>query len=880
MTEAGVRTVTYLFSDIEGSTRLWETEPRRMGPALERHDTVARAAVARHGGRVVKMTGDGLHAAFDDAAAALAAAVDMQLEVSHPPEGVLPLAVRCGLHLGADEQRGGDFFGPAVNRAARVTAAAHGGQVLLTQAVAERVADRLPAGTSLRALGIVRLRDVSTSEQIFQVADPRLRSDFPPLRSLAGTPNNLPHPVNSFVNRTRELEEVRAMLGDPGVRLLTLLGMGGLGKSRLALQAARPLLDDFPDGLWFVELAPVADARSVPQTVASVLGVKDPSGGPIVDALIRYLADTTVLLVLDNCEHLVQACAELARQLLQSAPQVKLLATSRDALQIAGETVLHVPPLAAPEVDAETTPDALAQIDAVRLFIERASAAQPAFRVTEHNAAAAAAICRRLDGIPLALELAAARTRAMSVEAISERLDERFKLLVSGDRTALPRQRTLRALIDWSYDLLTPAERVLLARLSVFAGGWTLEGAEAVGMGGGVEAAEVTVLLARLVEKSLVVMEADTGRYRMLETVRQYARDCLERAGDEAPTRTRHLGFFLEFAEAVRCKLAGPEQGTWLTRLDLERENLLAAHNWCSSLQEGAVLGLRLTFALRPYWLSRGLLALGYQVTLEALSRVSAGDRSRAHSRGLFDAGQICCFMGRYSEARGYLQQSLEIARELEDETRIAAILQPLGAAYSALGDRTHARELLEDAVALARRIGSQREIAAALNALAQILRGQGELAEATRLYSEALALARELGSHEYAAVFLVNLAMTSVAQGDTQVARMRLLEALSEAEAIRSVPVAQAALDACVGLCAIRGEFALAAKFFGAAEVAAKRSGVPRDPDDEAFISPYVAQSRTACGAAAFSDAEAAGRELTNEAAVHEVRHWLDAIG
>jgi predicted ATPase/class 3 adenylate cyclase len=867
--------VTYLFSDVEGSTRLWETEPERIGPALARHDALARRCVEQHGGRVVKTTGDGLHAAFEDPAAAVAAAVELQIEVCHPPAGVLPLALRCGLHLGVDQRRDGDYFGPAVNRAARVMSAAHGGQVLLSQAVVERVADRLPPEQSLRDLGIVRLRDLTQPDRLFQLVHPRLRSEFPALRSLASTPNNLPQQLNSFVGRERELDEVRAMLGYPTVRLLTLLGMGGLGKSRLSLQAAAEVLDDYPDGVWFVELAPLSDPRSVPQAVASVLGVKEEAGGAVLDALLRFLRDKTLLLVLDNCEHVVQACAELARQVLQSAPRVKLLASSRDALQTAGETVIHVPPLAAPDAGATISPATLAQIDAVRLFIDRASAAQPSFRVTDKNAAAVAAICRRLDGIPLALELAAARTRALSVEAIAARLDDRFKLLVSGDRTVLPRQRTLRALIDWSYDLLSAPERRLFARLSVFAGGWSLEAAEAVGADGEDDASAVLDLLVQLVEKSLVLADIEGGRYRMLDTVRQYAHERLAECGDAPAASERHLAVYLALAEQARARLAGPEQPDWLARLDAERDNLLAAHGWALRSPQGGVAGLRLVFALRPYLIQRGLLILGHRLAVEALAHPQAAARDLARCQALHVAGQLCCFLGRYAEAVEHLRESLAIAEEIGDTGRVMSVQQPLGMALHGLGDLDGARHYFEQAVRLAEQGGQPRPLAAAVNALAQFHRAAGDDAQARPLYDRVLVLARQLGDPLAIAIAQLNLAMVAIGAGESPAARAGLLDVLNVMAAGGADPVAQSVIEVCAGLAASAGDAPTAARLFGFAEAHNERTGLQRDAADAHFLLPLIERARAAAPAA-FDEQACLGGELSLEAALGEARAWL----
>ncbi|MEO6748038.1 MAG: adenylate/guanylate cyclase domain-containing protein, partial [Casimicrobiaceae bacterium] len=544
--------VTFLFTDIEGSTRLWEQDAARMQPALALHDAIVRRAVERHRGTIVKTTGDGVHAAFDDPLDALDAALDLQLTLAEPEsaEG-MSLAVRCGIHMGAGERRDNDYYGRAINRAARIMGAAHGGQVLVSQSVASLVVDRLAAPASLRDLGDVRLRDLDRPERIFQLTHPRLRAQFPALHALDGTPNNLPQQLTSFVGRERELADVVARI--PQCRLLTLVGPGGIGKTRLSLQAAAEVMDQFPDGVYFVELAPVSDARMVPQTVATVLGVKEEIGHPVSDALTSYAHGRKLLLILDNCEHLIQPCAELVNAVLRSGSGVHIVATSREPLRVAGETTYAVATLSVPDsAHRDIAGSAVLKFEAVRLFVERATAAQPEFKLGERDAAAIVDICRRLDGIPLAIELAAARVRTMSVTRIAERLSDRFRLLAAGDRSSLPRQQTLRALIDWSYDLLSEAEQVLLRRLAVFAGGFTLDAAEAVGQGDGIAEVDVMNLLGRLIEKSLVASDAGKERYGLLETVRQYAEDRLLESGEEAPVQARHLAYFLAFAQSAR----------------------------------------------------------------------------------------------------------------------------------------------------------------------------------------------------------------------------------------------------------------------------------------------------------------------------------------
>jgi predicted ATPase/class 3 adenylate cyclase len=867
---------TYLFTDIEGSTRLWEQDAERMRPALARHDALARAVVDSNRGIVVKTLGDGVHAVFDDPLDAVAAGLQLQLALADPgATGGVTLRVRCGMHSGIDERRDNDFFGKVVNRAARIMGAAHGGQVLLSQTLAVLVAERLPAGIALRDLGAVRLRDLASPERVYQLVHPDLRRDFPPLRSLEATPNNLPQQLTSFIGRERELLEVKRLL--PSTRLLTLLGAGGLGKTRLSLQVAADAMDDFPDGVWFVDLAPLADERLVPQAVASVLGVTEETGRPVLEALVNYVEDRQLLIVLDNCEHLMRACADVTKQLLQAGSRMKILASSREHLHVTGETTYAVPSLSVPDPKKPVLLEALTQYEAIRLFIDRAGAVQPNFKLTDDNASAVADICHRLDGIPLAIELAAGRVRALSVENVASRLHDRFRLLTRGDRTALPRQQTLRASIDWSYDLLTEPERALLRQLAVFAGGWTVEGAESVGATGSVKRADVLDLLSNLVEKSLVTTASEGDRYRLLETVREYAQERLRDAGEEDQARSRHLAFFLALAEKARPELLGPQQGTWLARLDLDRENLLSAHAWAEHAEEGGPTGLRLVCSVKHYWINRGLLGLGQRVTVEALAHPGAQERSLARCKALSDAGQLNCVMGHYGDAQRYLAESLSIAREIGDKRMVAAVLQPLGVASLGQGKSAGARGHFEEALTLAHELGNKREVAAALNALAQVHRVEGALVTAEPLYANVVELARELGDRESIAIGLLNLSMVAIGQGSTDRVRSKLLEVLAIVEEIGSKPAGISTLEVSAGFAALRGECEQAARFFGAAETQMGLTGLHRDPADEAFLAPLIATARKALGSPTFAAAEAAGRALSHDQSVAEARAWLD---
>lgn len=864
---------TFLFTDIEGSTRLWEQEPERMRTALARHDATARSAVESCGGQVVKMTGDGLHAAFATPACAVEAALRILHALADPAatEGI-ELRVRCGLHAGPNQQRDNDFYGTTVNRAARIMSAAHGGQALVSDAVAQRIAGRLPDGVSLRDLGVVRLRDLASTERLFQIVHPPLRADFPPLRSLESTPNNLPQALSSFIGREREIAEVKKLLA--GNRLVTVVGMGGLGKTRLSLHVAAESLEEHRDGVWLVELAPVTENGRVAQTIASALGVKEEAGRPVEEALARHVRDRHLLVVLDNCEHVLEGSARVARRLLAAGIGMRMLATSREPLRLSGEVTYPIGGLPVPDTLQGARPESIMPYDAVRLFAHRAGAAVPGFRLTPDNAASVVAICRHLDGIPLAIELAAARTRSIAVHEIALRLEDRFRLLKSGDPTVQPRQRTLRALIDWSHDLLPEDERALFRQLAVFAGGWTLDAAEQVCAVPGSDS--VVELLCGLVDKSLVAADEGARRYRMLETVRQYAAERLAEAGETHAARDRHLGYFLQLAETVAPRLAGAQQRECLAQLDLERENILVAHDWAGRSGAKAQEGLKLNNAVKLYWFIRGQLDLGHRLTLEALQRPGAQDPNLARSQALFIAGQFRCFMGLYSDARECLEQSLQIARSLGDPYTVASVLQPLGMAAIGQGDLENARLWLEESVALTTTLGNKRSLAGALNALAMLHRVEGSSEPARPLYEQVVELSRESGNREEEAVGLLNLAMTTLDYGDGPRARELLRLAMQAADEIGSFPARQSALEVCAGLAAVNGEWVRAARFLAAAEALSTRTGVRRDAADEAFLAPKVGRARLQLGDAAFAAAFSEGMALPAEHALDEARSWL----
>ena len=867
---------TFLFTDIEGSTRLWELEPARMQPALAAHDRVARAAVEAHCGRVIKTTGDGICAVFDDPLQAVEATLEFQQSIADRTRtGGMELRARCGIHIGMAQHRNQDYFGSTLNRAARIMSAAHGGQVLLSQATFDLVSGRLPQSVSLRDLGPVRLRDLAAPERLYQLEHASLRHDFPALRSLERTPNNLPQHATSFIGRERELDEVAKAL--KRARLLTLVGVGGIGKTRLTLQVAADIVDDYVDGVWFVELAAVADQSAVTHAVAKALGLAEEPGRALADVVSGWAADKRLLLVLDNCEHLVGACAALAERLLREAPGMKVLASSREPLRIAAEVVYPVPTLGLPESGKPETDLTYSRYPAVRLFAERATSVLPSFTLDARNGKTIADICRHLDGIPLAIELAAARVRAMPVDTIAARLDDRFRLLSTGSRTALPRQQTLRALIDWSHDLLSSDERAVFRRLAVFAGGWTLDAAEAVCAGDDVERAEVLELLTSLVDKSLVAVELDGARYRLLETIRSYAKEKLEASGEESLACVAHLDFYLALVVSAEAHQNGPNQLAWRARLDLEQENLLSAHSFCGGSNEAGAKVLRLANAMQMYWFRSGLLPTGKRLMTEALLHPGARTRDKQRSEALSAAGLFCSFAGEYDEATRFLEESLAIARELGDREQMITTLESLG--FAELGRRRFdaAHGYAEEALALARDSGNQQTVASALTAVAQVHRADGNAAAAERLYDEVVTLARKLDDMELLAIGLLNLAMTYVARAAYGEARKALPEIIALARQTRSMPVGQSALEVASGLAAGMGEAALALRLFGAAEANTRNTGIVRDPADDAFLQPLIHSAVASLGPDAAARAEGDGREAGYDVVLLEVEAWMN---
>lgn len=742
MGELPTGTVTFLFTDIEGSTRLWEEHSESMKKAIARHDELVRGAIERNEGVVFSTMGDGMAAAFVSAPAALRAVLEAQQGLAAEAwDDTGPILVRMALHSDEGKLRApGQYVNRPLNRCARLMALAHGGQVLVSDATEALARNALPEGVGLVDLGEHRLRDLSCSETIFQIRHPDLAGEFPPLRSLDVFMGNLPSPASSFIGRERELAGVASALGE--VRTVTLTGVGGVGKTRLALQVAAEALPKFRDGAWWCELAPIRDRDGVAEAVAALFSVTPRVAETVEEAVVEFLRHKELLLVLDNCEHLLEPVAHLVNTLERSCPRLVVLATSREGLGVDGERILPTPSLFAPSADA--APQRMMEADAVRLFVERAAAAAAGFALSDENAAAVGEVCRRLDGVPLAIELAAARAPAMTPAELAERLDRRFRVLAGGRRGAVERHQTLRAAIDWSYDLLSESEQRLLARLAVFAGGCTLDAAEAVCGGDGIDRDVVFESLARLVAGSLVVAEDHRSqtRYRLLETIRQYGEERLGDAGEADTLRSRHAGHYAAFAEQAFAYLQGPEHVLWAARLSAEHDNLLAAWSWAIDADDvdtafrvlcsvprghegGYQLGLPGEAALT---LSGASEHPEYPLALAitAIDAASRGDLDAAHERGsrALDADRrlhpqadsdvenlvcqaradVAMMRGAFADAVTYNKQAADIARA-NGKLAVGSVNLAFAAWMCTIaGDATGAVPLAVEAVALARR--------------------------------------------------------------------------------------------------------------------------------------------------------------------------------
>jgi predicted ATPase/class 3 adenylate cyclase len=891
-------------TDIEGSTRLWEEHPDEMAPALAAHDALLRAAVEDNGGTVIKTTGDGLLARFDDPMAALTAAIDGQRASATDTDGPDgPLRVRMAIHSGSAQEREHDYFGPALNHVARLMAIGHGGQVLVSGVTVTIAGRRLPDDAELIDRGEHRLRDVDQPEHVFQLIAPGLGRDFPPLLSQAVVQTNLPRQLTSFVGRDREMAEVEALLHER--RMVTLIGTGGTGKTRLLLETAGTVIDHHSDGVWLVELARVTDPALVEAEANQALGARESPGSRSRETLLDYLRHKQLLLLLDNCEHLIGTVAALVEEILTSCDAVRIAATSREGLGVAGETIYQVP--------------SLAEDTATRLFIERATAANPAFTVDPGSAdeEAVTEICRRLDGIPLAIELAAARATVLSPTEILARLGDRFRLLTGGRRTAVPRQQTLQALIDWSWDLLDEADQRRLAGLSVFAGGWTLEAASAIDD----DPPDVLDGLERLVERSLVVVDRTTTptRYRFLESIRQYAADRLAEGGRSDDVRDRHLEWIADLTQRIGADIRGHRVVEWLPVIEDENDNIRAAVEWALEVDPEAAG--RITVSMWELWRTRGTTGAEPAAQLFArtaerlwsLPAMEPPDSPEAKERILLVAKVLAAAAFIRStwtsqDARPWADQSLVLARAIGDEeaiiTALTAVtlarifagqdegLTELGAeimerarrvgdlyvlsqveanfaGYIVHADPTTATRLFDEALHHARQTGNPAAVAFVTLSKGQVLGRLGELDAAREALEEAYATYSELNDERFALVARSDLGHAYQAAGRYDEAEAIYRETIRAWERTGNRGAIAHQLEA-FGFVAIgRGDHQRAATLLGAAEALRKESGTHMIPPEREIYARELERLRSSAAPAVIDPAWAAGRELDTPRAI-----------
>jgi len=917
---------TFLITDIEGSTRLWEEHAAAMGEALARHDRRLREAIGGAGGSIIKTTGDGVLAIFESPPAAVEAALAAQRGLRSEGWGELgSLRVRMAIHAGVAESRDDDYFGPALNRVARILAIGHGDQVICSAVAAVLARDRLPVDVELRDLGSHRLRDLDRPEQVFQVVVPDLPREFPPLRSVSAGRSNLPVQLTSFIGREKELSEIAQLLDRH--RLVTLIGVGGTGKTRLMLEAATRAAGRYVDGVWLAELASLSEPSQIPSEIGRALGAPEVPGVPAMATAAAFLADKELLLLLDNAEHLVDGVAETAGRLLGAAPRLRVLTTSREALALPGEAVVHLQSLSCPAVDRSGLDDpvgvdAAAATEAVRLFADRAAFVDPDFALSPSNVAAVTEICRRLDGIPLAIELAAARVSVMSPVDIAARLGDRFRLLAGGRRAAVPRQQTLQALIDWSWDLLTEDDRRLLRRLSVFVGGWTASlAAEVVGDElDPLDEVELIDGLGRLVDRSLVQVDLGaTTRYRMLETIRQYARDKLI-AADEATTYAdRHFAAFAKLAAEAEAPLRGPTMVDWLDRLDAELDNIGAALEW--GLEADPWAAVVMANALLAYWgvrvmsedndnrivaaveIARARLAgrpdpdpaervlgaefLGeaarlwgmsgradqaYPWAQDAMALAEASGDSRAKLYALGGLAIAVAFSGRAraegADARSLFEAAAELI-ERSGEWPIAALAAAFAGASLMPFDPEGAQALLARGLEGARRSGSPYVLAAVAIAEGRVLGQAGRTDEAAAMFDTAVAGFMELGDERFILAARSDKAHALRRNGRPEEAHAVYRETIGGWLHLGHLGAVAHQLESFAYLAVERGDHERAARLLGAATAMRESAGARMTLDEEPEFEQYRARVRDGLTPDRYESATAAGGSLAPRDAV-----------
>jgi predicted ATPase/class 3 adenylate cyclase len=876
LTELPSGTLTFLLSDIEHSTTVWDQHPGAMRRALEIHDEIFQSAVSHHQGRLVELgrEGDSVLSVFRRPSEAVACALDAQLALHRAkwPAGAA-IRVRIALHTGEADVRDGHYFGPAVYRCARLMATSSGGQTILSGPTHDLVVDSLPRSVSLLDLGSHRLKDLSRPERIFQVMHPDLPHDFPDLKTLDAQLTNLPIELTSFLGREAELAELKELVGKS--RLVTISGAGGLGKTRIALHLAAELIDGYPDGVWLVELAALPDPTLAVGAFAKSVGVREMPGTPLLQTLTAHLRERHCLIVVDNCEHLISECARLSQHLLANCPGLTILATSRELLGVPGEQLWRLAPLALPPTTGKVSAQELMESEAVRLFVDRAWPNQPAPEFDDRRASTILLICQRLDGIPLAIELAAARAKVMTVDELLARLDDRFRLLTGGGRTAGPRQQTLRATVDWSYELLEPSERKLFRRLSVFAGGFAVADVEAVCADVAEQSEEIVELLARLVDKSLTIpVVAGDGEapMRLLETLQQYGRERLIEAGEAKLYLRRHADHFLQVAERGKNASDRRDDSSRLDQLDSQHDNLRAALQ--TSQTESADLNFRLGTALLALWDARGYLTEGRDWLAKALVAWPEETSLRADTLGA--AGWLSQRLGDYERAALYFEDSVRIAKATQQGHVAAESLGNLALVRLLQGDSQRAGPLVREAIAIAEGRDDRYATAGALLVMSLVAYFEGDFDSARTCAERSLALHRGLGNEKVVAFLLACLATLALDNQDEVTARANLRESLEISRRLHEKVDVAFVVETCARFADARSESALAVKLAGAAASVRETVGAPAAPPWKAMVDMSLESAREALGVEVSQAVWREGRALSLEEAIDQALAWL----
>ena len=865
-TQLPTGTVAFLFTDIEGSTLLLRQLEDRYAALLAEHRSIVGRVLAREGGEVIDAKGDSFFAVFASPVAAVRAAIDMQRELaSHAWPGGSDVRLRMGLHTGEGTPVGEGYVGLDVHRAARIGDAGHGGQVLLSGATKELVQHTLPEGAELVDLGDHRLKDMPHAERLYQLSIVGLLTEFPPLRTLDARPNNLPAQMSSFVGREEAVREVQDAL--EGTRLLTLTGPGGTGKTRLALEVGYRQLPAFDDGVWLVDLSAVTDPSVVPTEIAIAIGATRDPGEPVFTCLEEHLRDRKLLLILDNFEQVLDA-ALAVEHLLSHAPGLTVMVTSRSVLSVYGEREYPVPPLQLPEPGSSEIIDRLGRSESVSLFVERARDIRPDFQLTRENALAVAEICSRLDGLPLAIELAAVRVNVLSPQAMLPRLDERLALLTSGPRSLPERQRTLRGAIDWSYRLLEEPERRLFARLATFSGGGALEAIEAVADHDlGVPVLDV---LGSLVDDSLLQRTESPGgevRFQMLETIKEYAVEKLDEEPDAAHVRRRHARFFLDLAARGEPHVVGRNQKAWLDRFDRDHDNLRTALSW--SIEAGEVYaGQEAAGALWRFWHQRGHLAEGRRRLEQLLHAPGGAGRTPQRFKALSGAGGLAYWQNDYPATERFYLEALEISRELNEPQAVAEALFNLSFLDRIRGDEEEGMAKLRTVQGMAASIGDRQLSADSLWLLGSRELREGRPEQGLPMVEEALGIYRDLGNLFSTAESLAGLGSFYLKSGDSRAAAAAQREAMSMFVEVGNPTGIATALEEMAMVETMEGRHERALRLAGAAS--ALKDEIGGGPPAELMRSEEVlAESRSRLGQEAAVAAWNDGRAMDTDKAI-----------